>query len=223
MILRIVFISISFQLTLLKFGKEKIPIDSLSSKNQKNVVPFREQIQQFSTVRNILVDVMGSKATEKFLSKSLFFISIGSNDILGYYHSNSSASKEEFLSILGATYETHLTVKFLSLFFLFSLQDIHCVKKIGSWELRLFNSLLNLHGRVYWVLEQESWGLLVSRPLDAVRLKGFLMSPVDVWRIWMTLQELSIQFWMPSCRNSAQNMREWNSHLEIHMKWQSML
>ncbi|XP_048336970.2 GDSL esterase/lipase At4g16230 [Ziziphus jujuba] len=95
-------------LTLMKFGKEKIPIDSLSSKSQKHVIPFGEQIQQFSTVREILVDAMGSKAAKKFLSKSLFFISTGSNDIFGYYYSKSSVSKEEFLGSLGATYENHL-------------------------------------------------------------------------------------------------------------------
>nr|POF20317.1 gdsl esterase/lipase [Quercus suber] len=48
------------------------------------------------------------KAMEKFLSKSLFFISIGSNDIFAYYHSNSSLSKQDFMSNLVLTYENHL-------------------------------------------------------------------------------------------------------------------
>lgn len=93
----------------MKFGREKIPFGT-SSNNQKNVVPMREQIQQFSSVRDILLDKMGSAATKKFLSKCLFFISTGSNDIFGYYHLGSSISKKEFLESLGLAYETHLKV-----------------------------------------------------------------------------------------------------------------
>jgi hypothetical protein len=56
------------------------------------------------------LDKIGSAATKKFLSKCFFFISIGSNDILGYYNSNSRSfiSKIEFLTSLGFAYETHL-------------------------------------------------------------------------------------------------------------------
>ena len=42
----------------------------------------------------------GYNATEKFLSKSLFFISIGSNDIFGYYHSKSPLSKRKISCLL---------------------------------------------------------------------------------------------------------------------------
>ncbi len=84
-------------------------------KIQKNVIPLAEQIQQFSTVQSSLMATMGHAATEKFLSKSLVFISIGSNDIFGYYHSKSSLPKQDFMSALGLTYENHLKVTFLSL------------------------------------------------------------------------------------------------------------
>ncbi|PRQ25066.1 putative SGNH hydrolase-type esterase domain-containing protein [Rosa chinensis] len=56
---------------------------------------------------------MGAAATEKFLSKSLIFTSSGSNDLFGYYHSNSSIPKEEFLSSLGLAYENHLKLTYL--------------------------------------------------------------------------------------------------------------
>ncbi|XP_062024821.1 GDSL esterase/lipase At5g55050-like [Rosa rugosa] len=79
-----------------------------SFNNQKNVIPLTEQIRQFSSVKNNLMAKMGAAATEKFLSKSLIFISSGSNDLFGYYHSNSSIPKEEFLSSLVLAYENHL-------------------------------------------------------------------------------------------------------------------
>ena len=99
----------SLQLTFMKFGKENTPFYALS-KYQKNVIPLAEQIQQFPTVQSSLMATMGHAATEKFLSKSLFFISIGSNDIFGYYHSKSSLSKQDFMFTLGLTYENHLNV-----------------------------------------------------------------------------------------------------------------
>ncbi|KAK9987628.1 hypothetical protein SO802_027867 [Lithocarpus litseifolius] len=89
----------------MKFGKENTPS---SSKNQKNVISLAVQILQFATVQNDLMGTMGQAAMEKFLSKSLFFISIGSNDIFAYYHSNSSLSKQDFMFNVVLTYEKHL-------------------------------------------------------------------------------------------------------------------
>lgn len=106
-----------FQLTLMNFGKEQIP-SGTSSNNQKNAVSLREQVEQFLFVRDNLLDIMGSAATKKFLSKCLFFVSIGSNDILGYYYSMSSMSKTKFLESLVLAYKTHLKV---NLFFHFSV------------------------------------------------------------------------------------------------------
>ncbi|KAF8405488.1 hypothetical protein HHK36_010395 [Tetracentron sinense] len=72
------------------------------------VIPLGEQIQQFATVRNNLTAVMGPAATESLLSKSVFLISIGSNDIFNYYSSNGNSNKEEFLIALKSKYEDHL-------------------------------------------------------------------------------------------------------------------
>ncbi|CAH2050126.1 unnamed protein product [Thlaspi arvense] len=47
----------------------------------------------------------GSKATGKLLSKSIFCISVGSNDIFGYFLSNSSIPKKQFFSTLLCQYE----------------------------------------------------------------------------------------------------------------------
>ncbi|XVF45611.1 hypothetical protein PTKIN_Ptkin02bG0220500 [Pterospermum kingtungense] len=75
---------------------------------QKNVVPMGEQVYQFSTVYNDLLAIKGPAEREKFLAKSLFFISIGSNDIIGNYHSNNSIPKEQFIPGLVRVYEKYL-------------------------------------------------------------------------------------------------------------------
>lgn len=82
----------------------------VSMTSQKNVVPLGEQIEQLSTVCSNLTAIKGPADAETFLKKSLFFISTGSNDILGYYQSKSTVPKQEFISTLGLAYENHLRV-----------------------------------------------------------------------------------------------------------------
>lgn len=88
----------------------------------QNVITLGEQIKQFSTVRDTLATIMGPTETEEFLAKSLFFISIGSNDIFLYHYSNSTVPKQEFIATLGSAYENHLKVAFLFKFCL--LEDL---------------------------------------------------------------------------------------------------
>lgn len=79
-----------------------------------------EQLYQFSIVYNDLLAFKGPLETEKFLSKSLFFISIGSNDILDNYYSSNPIPKEYFIPKLGLVYEKILRVRVHS-FSLFEL------------------------------------------------------------------------------------------------------
>ncbi|KAF4350558.1 hypothetical protein G4B88_030091 [Cannabis sativa] len=90
-----------------KPGKGQSPSDYLN-KNHKNVIPLGEQIRQFSSVRRKLIAIKGRKAAMKYISESLYFLSIGSNDIFGYFHSQSSIPKSEFLSSLIFAYQKHL-------------------------------------------------------------------------------------------------------------------
>lgn len=57
-----------------------LPLNQVRNIKQK-VVALSEQIRQFATVRSNITDVMGAESTEEFLSKSVFSINIGSNDI----------------------------------------------------------------------------------------------------------------------------------------------
>ncbi|XP_050234504.1 GDSL esterase/lipase At1g71250-like [Mercurialis annua] len=75
-----------------------------------NVISLAMQIEQFSTIYTQLVTHKGQAYAENFLSRSLFCISVGSNDIFGYFASNSSTIVpiQEFLASLVGQYEFYL-------------------------------------------------------------------------------------------------------------------
>ncbi|XP_008242080.1 PREDICTED: GDSL esterase/lipase At4g16230-like [Prunus mume] len=79
------------------------------------VVPLGDQIQQFATVRGNFIKLIGPEATDKFIAKSLFIVSTGSNDLFDHVElpSNSSTSvdpEDEFfyMANLQSTYRNHL-------------------------------------------------------------------------------------------------------------------
>ncbi|KAG8368033.1 hypothetical protein BUALT_Bualt15G0003100 [Buddleja alternifolia] len=73
------------------------------------VVPLSQQISQFSTVKDNITALIGSAATKTVLSKSLFFISVGGNDISGYFATNTTIPADQFISNLISTYSNHIT------------------------------------------------------------------------------------------------------------------
>lgn len=76
-----------------------------------------EQVYQFSMVYNDLVASKGTSEAQNFLSKSLIFISVGSNDIVGNHYSKNPIPKEQFIPNLAVVYEKHLRVRSSSFFF----------------------------------------------------------------------------------------------------------
>ncbi|KAL3514955.1 hypothetical protein ACH5RR_021857 [Cinchona calisaya] len=101
------------------------------------VVPLSEQIKQFATLQGILTDVRGSEATQAMLQKSLFCISIGSNDLFGYVASNSTIPSQEFISILMQEYETHIKALYnlgARKFGIISVPPLGCCPKIRLSE-----------------------------------------------------------------------------------------
>ncbi|PON49975.1 Lipase [Parasponia andersonii] len=75
----------------------------------KRVISFGEQVRQFDAVRKAYSKVLGSPAAEDRLSKSLFLISVGSNDIFEYFLYNQTRSQEEdFVINLLSSFENHI-------------------------------------------------------------------------------------------------------------------
>ncbi|KAG6401443.1 hypothetical protein SASPL_138300 [Salvia splendens] len=75
----------------------------------QQTVPLSEQINQFTTVRNNFTAMKGENATEVMLNKSLFFISIGSNDIFGYLNRSDATPPDSFIFMMLSAYSQHIT------------------------------------------------------------------------------------------------------------------
>ncbi|KAI3499275.1 hypothetical protein L1887_35070 [Cichorium endivia] len=73
-----------------------------------NIVSMSEQIKQFKTVRGNLTLVKGRGATKNIIAKSVFAISVGSNDIFGYFENRSTVEPTVFIASLMAAYECHI-------------------------------------------------------------------------------------------------------------------
>ncbi|KAM5546924.1 GDSL esterase/lipase [Rosa sericea] len=75
------------------------------------VVSLGNQIQQFAAVRGNFTEIVGFKTTDTVLSKSLFIISIGSNDLfelVEYFPNATDLFKAERMERLQLTYQNHL-------------------------------------------------------------------------------------------------------------------
>ncbi|XP_009337117.3 GDSL esterase/lipase At5g55050-like [Pyrus x bretschneideri] len=76
------------------------------------VVPLSDQIQQFATVKGNLTEMIGPVATANVLAKSLFIVSIGSNDLFEHVPPNSSTlvdhNDDLYITSLQFTYHGHL-------------------------------------------------------------------------------------------------------------------
>ncbi|KAL8256539.1 hypothetical protein R6Q59_031606 [Mikania micrantha] len=70
-------------------------------------IPLTKQVGYYSIVHDKLVQHMGSDKAQAHLSKSLFFVVIGSNDLLDYFNKNPRASKdytpEEYVDLMVST------------------------------------------------------------------------------------------------------------------------
>ncbi|KAK1587661.1 hypothetical protein Q3G72_015526 [Acer saccharum] len=73
-----------------------------------NTMSLGKQIQQFVTVHSNITELRGPEETADMLSKSLFLISVGSNDILDFVHYNGRYSPPDFLTAIHSTYHDHL-------------------------------------------------------------------------------------------------------------------
>ncbi|CAI0407889.1 unnamed protein product [Linum tenue] len=97
--------------TKVSFFKSSDELNNSSSSSpisKKNGVSLSEQIHQLSYVYRKILAVRKQHGTRDLLSKSLFFISIGANDLFVHYHSKSKQPKEKFIASLVQAYEKHL-------------------------------------------------------------------------------------------------------------------
>ncbi|KAL4645653.1 hypothetical protein ACB092_02G250000 [Castanea dentata] len=77
------------------------------------VIPMREQVEQFATVRSNISQILGGDAAaETLIQKSLFIFSVGSNDIFDFFSppnvSHTQQELEDYMTFLMYNYQIHL-------------------------------------------------------------------------------------------------------------------
>lgn len=77
------------------------------------MVFFERQVEQFAMVRESIKGIVGAAKVDNFLSKSLFLISVGSNDFFDFASNRSGSIRlgaPQYLALVQATYYYHLKV-----------------------------------------------------------------------------------------------------------------
>ncbi|KAM0041277.1 putative triacylglycerol lipase [Helianthus debilis subsp. tardiflorus] len=72
------------------------------------IVPMSKQVKQFKTVLSNLKVVKGRHEAKKIIRKSVFAISVGSNDIFGYFKNQSTVDPTIFIESLMEAYQCHI-------------------------------------------------------------------------------------------------------------------
>jgi phospholipase/lecithinase/hemolysin len=76
--------------------------------DEMKIVPMTEQVNSFVTVKSYLTTWMGKSTVDHLLSKTIFLVSIGSNDILDYINMKSTQPEKEFIVSLMTAYEYNI-------------------------------------------------------------------------------------------------------------------
>ncbi|KAL3723668.1 hypothetical protein ACJRO7_035782 [Eucalyptus globulus] len=85
-------------------------LDGTGNRTWGEVIPMVQQVQQFATVQGNITWLLGQNESAKFFNSSLFFISVGSNDIFDHYlYDNATVSQPELMAALQSNYTAHLT------------------------------------------------------------------------------------------------------------------
>lgn len=84
----------SFPITGVSFASGGAGIFNSTDKLFKQSIALSKQVEYYSNVYQALVKQLGSAGAQTHLSKSLFVIWIGSNDLLGYFNRGSDVSKK---------------------------------------------------------------------------------------------------------------------------------
>lgn len=78
-----------------------------------SIIPLSKQVEQFATVQRNISARTSSGAAGTVLSRSLFLVSTGGNDLFAFFSRNSTpsdADKQQFVGNLVALYQNHVKV-----------------------------------------------------------------------------------------------------------------
>ncbi|KAL0353656.1 UNVERIFIED_CONTAM: GDSL esterase/lipase [Sesamum angustifolium] len=106
----------------------------------KHTIPLAHQLGHFSTVRQRLSKELGSNLQDH-LSKSLFPVVIGSNDIINYFKTGSDASQkyspQQYVSLMVSNFKELLKVRYTS-------PTGECNKDVNYWAKKYNDELTTM-------------------------------------------------------------------------------
>nr|GEY55802.1 GDSL esterase/lipase At5g55050-like [Tanacetum cinerariifolium] len=109
-----------------------------------NIVSMSAQIKQFES---IMAYLKGRDVAKNVLEKSMIAISIGSNDILGYFESRSTVNPAVFINSLMTAYESHINVRIF----------------LRAMEILFLKALYNLGARKFGIISVAPIGCCPSQ------------------------------------------------------------
>lgn len=103
---------------------------------QQEVVFLEKQVQQFAVARESINKLLGESKASKFVSKAVFLISTGSNDLFDFASNKSDihVGVEEYFSILQLNYFSQIRVHHIIFSQIFIIQG----KKIMILTIQLY-------------------------------------------------------------------------------------
>ncbi|KAF5453844.1 hypothetical protein F2P56_023562 [Juglans regia] len=159
-------------------------LDNTGLKKWKEVVSMKEQIQQFDMVRGNITEILGPTKTASMLSKSLFLIIVGTNDIFDYEDTYSYLSKPEFMSTLQFAFHNQLKIMYglgARRFAIVSVAPIGCCPSQRSNVSGLCKEELNEFARMFYTKTKELLEGLSSE------LKEMKYSLGDAYKMTMSI------------------------------------
>jgi len=79
-----------------------------------SIIPLSKQVEQFAAVQRNISSRAGNGTADTLLSRSLFLVSTGGNDLFAFFSRNSTpsdADKQQFVGNLVALYQNHVKVR----------------------------------------------------------------------------------------------------------------
>ncbi|KVH96552.1 Lipase, GDSL [Cynara cardunculus var. scolymus] len=114
-----------------------------------NIVSMSEQIKQFETIYGNLTLVKGRHATKTLLARSMFAVSVGSNDLFGYFESRSTVDPVIFINSLMTAYGCHINV---SIYIISNFYSQYDYREIELKDRHIVKALYNLGARKFGII-----------------------------------------------------------------------
>lgn len=127
--------------------------------------------------------MIGEPAVEVMLNKSLFFISIGSNDIFSFFQRNDGTPPESFITNMLSAYSQYITVRALFTFHPHYNYPILLINQSPKWQTTSYLTLNWLMLDVIWAWSKK---IRHHKRSTSRLLSIFKINPTEQhWHQWL--------------------------------------